>query len=439
MSSGKQRKKSNTKTVSNRAKRYKILSAVPGLIMCAVTLLMLFSDLFTKDPESQYDIYPAVFRIANIVAVIAGVVFICMLLAKKEGRDRLLLDMKRDRTWIFFAIFLLLILISTCVNGWNSYAVNGIPYRYISVFNMIAFVLIYMGVSAFIMTDRMKMLIFITYAVIADIIALSALYDSYLGQIPAYHAKKELSAIFFNGNHYGYFLAMAIVISLGLCLYTDGRTMILGAVSAVINLVVLAINHSLGSILAVVIVFVSTAAYASISDQHLRRKIGIMVGAGAVLVALSVITAPVLRDEFAGFSSDLANIISGRSDGSEGHNRLALWSLTCEYISEKPMLGHGCEGISLRLYEATARSNPHNEILTYAAYYGIPAAIAYFTGIVLMLTRWARSDIRFDACQKIACMAAGAYFVASMTGVAMFYLTPFFFIFLGMTLAPHNN
>ena len=36
--------------------------------------------------------------------------------------------------------------------------------------------------------------------------------------------KKELSAVFFNGNHYGYFILMAVLIGLGYYLFSSNRS-----------------------------------------------------------------------------------------------------------------------------------------------------------------------------------------------------------------------
>ena len=137
------------------------------------------------------------------------------------------------------------------------------------------------------------------------------------------------------------------------------------------------------------------------------------------------------QKEIATFGKDLVSIISGQASGTEGHNRIRVWSRTWSYITEKPVFGFGCEGMSERLYIGTGISNPHNEILTYAAYYGIPAAMSYAAGVIAIFVRYFRGRKQATASQKTACMAAAGYFISSLTGVAMFYLTPLFFTLLG--------
>lgn len=451
MSSGKKKskKKQNKKSGSNTAGArnahkagYSISSvreytaAAPAVLMCAMTAFMLIADLFAKDPKAQYDMYPALFRVIDPVIIIACIVCAVTVLCDKKLRIALIERLKQEKEWICFAIFVLLMLISTCVNGLDDNALHGIPYRNIGVFGTCVFVILYTGASAQMRGRKVKRAALLIYSAVADLIALSALYNAFIGEIGAYQEKKELSAIFFNGNHYGYFLAMAVLIGTGFILHAEGRDMIAGAVTAVLNMIVLCLNHSLGCIAAVLIVSVISAAVTAVNEPRRRRRTGIMIGAAAALLAAGLLLMPELRSEFTGFAEDAGRILSGKAGGSEGHNRLKIWARTVKYISEQPLLGYGCEGMSMRLYKATGISNPHNEILTYAAYYGIPAATAYAAGVIFVFARsiFERGSKGGgpDMYSKISCMAAAGYFISSLTGVGMFYTLPFFFIFLGM-------
>ena len=434
-------------------------AAAAGILICLMTAFMLIADLFTDDPQSQYDLYPAVFKAVNACIVAAGVVCLGMMayrnhneVSKKKVKSRkrsrgrngagsnyLVTWLQTERYWIYFSLFLLCMLISTCINGLDTKAIHGLPYRNIGVFHLAAFIIFYMGASACIRTEKMRRLVLLAFSAVADLIAVSALYDIYIDDIVSYHAKKELSAIFFNGNHYGYFLTMAVLVGIGLAIYTDGWQMMTGAVTALINLLVLGLNHSLGCIIAVLLVTLIAAIIILIREPHRRRRVGYIISAAITIFAAALICLPEVRSEFAGLARDAGRILSGSAKGSEGHNRLKVWTKTWKYIMEKPLFGYGCEGISERLYIASAISNPHNEILTYAAYYGIPAAIAYTAGIISVLIRSFRSKIhKTDAGVRIACLAASGYFVSSLTGVAMFYLTPLFFVFMGIGISEGN-
>jgi len=71
-------------------------------------------------------------------------------------------------------------------------------------------------------------------------------------------------------------------------------------------------------------------------------------------------------------------------------------------------------------------------VLSYAAFYGIPAALFYTAGVLGVIGSTA-IDSSTNVPHKAACMAAAGYFISSFTGVGMFYTLPFFFIFLGLS------
>ena len=458
MSSGSKKKKGNKKNKnSNRKKynggierknakntraaivadapviKYDLLAMVPGILLCCMTVMMLLSDLMTDDFQLQYDLYPKLFRYADAAAVVCGIAYFCVLLANQTRRKLLVRRIRTERTWLYFALFLIYIFISTCINGFTNEAIHGIPYRNIGVFNMVSFVLLYMGISSCIRTETMRKIVLISIAAAADAIAVSAVYDLYVGEIISYRAKKELSAIFFNGNHYGYFLVIAVLIGFGLMLYADRALLAVGVVTSALNMIMLMVNHSLGCILAVVIVIMVTSAAVLIGDVDRRRRLLIILGVAIVFFILAWLLSENIRDEFSVLYKDAGSILAGDAKGSEGHNRIKIWRRTWGYITEKPLFGYGCEGMSERLYIGTGISNPHNELLTYAAYYGIPAAIAYLIGVTSVFANYLRRKNKAEAGQKIACIAAAGYFISSVTGVAMFYLTPFFFVLLGIS------
>ena len=402
------------------------LAILPGFLMCAMLVIILVLDIAVPGmSEKQYEDFPNIFTFMDYVAISGGLLYIAVS-AKRR-------DLRFEKTDIFFAGFALLIIVSTAVNGLDELTMDGVPYRYIGIFNMFAFMLIYMGVTRSIKRESFGNVILTGYLLVADLIALVAIYDRFTGSIEAFSDKKELSAVFFNGNHYGYFLLMAVLIGVGYYLFSDGSQAVIGAASAALNSVLLAINHSLGCILALIIVLTVTGVLIAIKDRDYLKRFMMLIAVMIVLFILALLVSPALRKEFTGLAADLAAILSNTAEGSAGHRRLQMWRLTAGYISKKPLLGYGCEGIAFMLYEAMKVSNPHCEVLTYAAYYGIPAAILYLTGVVAVLITGIRRMDSNGVQQKAACMAATGYFISSFVGVGMFYTLPFFFIFLGLS------
>ena len=429
------------------------LAAMPGFLMCLITAVMLVLDIFAEGmQEKQYQYYQSAFSIVNVVAVVCGIVIIIF----KAGMDfRAFVPQSRSKrlAWACFGAFAVCMIISTCVNGLTHDAIHGIPYRDIGIFTMFALIFIYMGSSSLMETERIADGLMLIFLAVSFLVSVAALYDRYVDEIEAFKAKKELSAIFFNGNHFGYFLVMAILAGAGYFIFTKGWRAVFGAVTGVTNLIVLGLNHSLGCMLAVMIVLFVTCLIVLFKEKYLRKRVLILVVilAAAFIAAMTVI--PEVREEFETFSKDLINILHNRAKGSAGHNRLKVWRRTVEYIKDRPVVGYGCEGISIDLYSEMAISNPHNEVLTYAAYYGIPAAIFYTLGTISALfsginARTGKSNIQYkhsasethkSHVNPVACMAAAGYFISSMTGVAMFYTVPFFFIFLGLTMGEKTS
>ena len=405
------------------------LAIMPGLLMCLMVLMMVVMDVTVPEMSAkQYDDFPVLFRVLNYSAVICGAGYLAVLAYKKAIHFTL--------THALFASFLLCIAISTAVNGLGDEAIHGLPYRNIGILHMVAFIIIYMGASSLINRNAFIEFIMLLYIAIADFIGLAVLFDRYIGHIPAFHEKKDISAIFFNGNHYGYFLVMAVMIGLGYFMLSNGVKMTAGGISAVLNALLLILNHSTGCILAASAVSVAACLFVILKDKGHRQKAWIVLGALILGIVAAYIASPDIRKELEAFSEDLVAVMSNSASGSAGHNRMKVWMLTAKYIAERPLFGHGCEGISLRLFSETAISNPHNEILTYAAYYGIPAAAVYVLGVLSVVTtcikRHSDKRISKEPSTMIACMAATGYFISSITGVAMFYTAPFFFIFLGL-------
>ncbi len=418
-------RKNKSKKAEKKAFSADYLTLMPGILMCAMILLVLILDLFMTDmADMQYEVFPGIFTSADYTAAACMVLFVVISVRQRS--------LNFDRSFAPFAAFALLIVISTCLNGLTRQAVEGIPFRYIGIFNMFAFLLAYMWLSGQSVRESLREKVLLLYLAAADLVGISALIDLFVMRIPAYHAKKELSAIFFNGNHYGYFLLMAILIGIGLYIYGEEKVKIFGAASAALNGILLALNHSMGCILAVAIVTAGLSACIFIYNRDRSGRLAVLILSMAACLAAALIFSPAVRNEFISLGMDLSALLSGSRDSAIGHNRLLLWKLTAEYIKERPLLGYGCEGIAFGLFDATGRSNPHSEILTYAAYYGIPAAICYLAGIACIFVRYFKNRRQTGISSRIACMAAAGYFISSFAGVAMFYTVPFFFIFLGL-------
>ena len=410
-------------------------SYMPGFMMIIMIALILVLDLFTTTmADSQYYAFHNVFRVFDYIIRAVGIMFLTRAAIRKEIRICL-------RDW-FFIGFMVCIIISTCINGISHEAAFGIPIRYLGIFNMFAFFIIYMKVSGYIERIEFRYRIRIGYMLVADAITLAALYDKYIGQIEAFEEKIGISALFANSNHYGYFICMAIMIGIGFFVYETGWKMITGAVTALLNLLMLVLNNTLGAEMAIgvcVVVMIIVILLCDRADKVRVKKVLGMAAFFAVCVAGVLVVSQDVRDTVVQMFADMARILSGKSDGTEGSGRLLQWQTTISYIKEKPLFGFGCEGITMRLQDATGVGDAHCEPMTYAAYYGIPAMLLYLGGIVAAAVSYFKNRASLPSYCRIAFLAASAYFLSSLVGVLMFYTAPFFFVFMGMSAEEYNR
>lgn len=416
------------KTTDIKNRRRDWLPAIPGVLICFVTLSVFLLDIIFQEPMSrgQDVVYPLLMRMAAVCSLLLSLFY---LLSNKKRIADILNSAGRAMYW--FTAFALLIILSTIVNGFTKNALAGVPKLYIGVPDLLIFIFAYLLMSMGIRKDEFRHYILILYLIIADCIAPAALYYNYGGWIYTFAGKTDMSAIFFHTNHYGYFLTMAVLISAGYCIYGTSKMKVFGGVSLLINLAALIVNHSTGCILAVFSVLILLG---------IRIVIG-MKGSRAKVLIISLLTAVICLVLIAGWTefgyliTEIKRILAGKSYGYEGHGRWQLWTQTVKYIKDRPLIGYGCEGIREMLVQATGTANPHNEVLTYAAYFGIPVAIVYCTGAVKCIAKGLKPDDSGNTAPQIASLAAAGYFVSALFGVGVFYTVPFFFVFLGISAA----
>ena len=439
----------NTGIIYTADSRLNYLAVIPGLALIAATLLdFLMCVSMPSMKNSQFATYSDLFRMGFWASFIAGAVFLIayymIYVRGAAGMAGIASGLRGQMHWVFFALFAVCIVVSTIINGIDDAALHGIPYRNQGFLHVLLYIGVLCPVSMHLKTPGLRRIIIAGYLITADLIAVAA--AAFLGgvSIDAFEGKKGICAIFFNGNHYGYFLVMAVLLAAGLWIEEDKRSFrVFGMVSLVLNMIILFVNDSMGCILAVFIVLLCAAAVLSVRGGGLNRRAAAAAGllfavpiAGACIISARAGDASgfeAISKEVTELLGDIESLFTASITDSAGHNRWGLWSLTAGYIADRPILGYGCEGISAMLQAATGRSSAHNELLTYAAFFGIPAAVFYCSGVLASL--WCSMRKRISCSGHLPfLMASAGYFISSLVGVSMFYTTPFFFIFLGCAL-----
>ncbi len=422
------------------------LAAVPIFIFLYVYLVGFARNFL--DPEAYVTGSPVpyhyVFRDACLPALIVGALAVMLYAVKKKragGMPSPGRFVRENAYIVFFAVLYLLIFVSACVNGFTEYPLHGYSYRGENLFTVFCYLLAFFLPVTLIGSEKLRRSVICTFMIFGIIQGIFALAKA--GKFGFQDG--GVRGVFSHFNHYAYFLTMTISAS-GVLMICEKSVpvKILSGVSFVFGTVTLVINDTFGGQL-------STFAALILVPVMVSLKKGKFSPAALIPLAVYLITAVGTSlfigttENYSQFGGDVTNIATGNATGNEGTNRLNLWAFTIDKIKQKPLFGHGLEGITDELHQYTLDNNmfpnnrPHNEFLQYAVFYGIPAAAAYTLGCFAVFLRGLRLRKELDSTQISAFAAAFAYLVSSFVGNTMYYTTPMFFIYLGMACTVNNN
>lgn len=427
----------------------KILVALPGILfMLSFVLILLFDLALKPDIETQADVFTAMVRIINAFAFILSVIVFI-----RKGRKAPVMENLKKRPWIlFFSGFLALTAVSTLINGVNRDALLGIEYRNVGVPSFFAYIIGYLFLSSFALDERRKKAAAYVFVLGSDLIALASLWHVFIRPIAAFQGKKALSAVFLNGNHYGYFIVTALLVCFMLTVMEKSFLRgIFAFASFVLESAVLIINNSMGCFIAAFAGIVFAGIVLAVKGLLNRRYFILLLCppallAGGYFLMDAGFYAPAIEKALTALyrnllelSADLGNILSSNAlAASSGSNRMKLWKEALELILKKPLFGYGCEGTSELLGSRFGIYNAHNELLTVAGYFGIISAVLYLAGITGALVTGAGNISEDTPASAGFLLAAFGYLISSMFGTTMFYTLPLLFLFLGYSQTTKN-
>ena len=384
------------------------------------------------------EIYQDMIQKVNMIALFTAVLCYIFLVTKKLVKflhnSKLTKLLPLILMWAFAAIVPLI----TLIRGANEYDFKGHPYMYESIFSYMLYPTCYFFCGAMLWQSKYKKGLLYLLVVSAIPMNVFFLIDEWVYKLP-FFIENNKSAVFHNSNHYGYYLAMAIIASLLLFIYEKNVALkFFNAISAILGTMVLIVNNTLGAYLAVLFVLVAFIIYCFICDRKLIIWAALALGFFlATTFALSFKYNTILSS-FVTLSSDVSMIASDPLESdSAGSSRWKLWKGTVKYIPDSPWLGFGVEG----LLNTHGIGTPHNELLQYAEFFGIPAMLIYLSAVISVFAMVLKKCRKLDKMTLICFCISVGYFISSLFGVAIYYTTPFFYIFLGLTYAEilHEN
>lgn len=362
-----------------------------------------------------------------------GIGAICLRWRIHRGSNRKTVR-ERNVPMLFFCFTFAMMLLSTMVNGVTSAVLYGDAYRRESLYSFAAYFFFLFLCATFIQSESKKAWLLGAYLFSSLILAARELI-AYM-MTPAELTKSYLqvvTSVFEQFNHYGYYLAMAILISSVLVRSSKKILRYLAVASFLANSAVLVINDTFGAFLGCLLGLIFSIIVCSICNRKLdRTAIGMLV-LFILTALLADLRGRTLLRNFSQLFVDVEKIASGAEDANRaGTSRWGIVTATVRYISERPLLGFGLEGIGKRLTSDAGMDRPHCEYLQYAAFFGIPAAISYVLGVFHVFLNGLKHRYALDLYTKAALVAAFGYLVSAAFGNTMYYTAPYLFILLGL-------
>ena len=412
----------------------------PLLLMLVLPLYQLiYSSILPPAPFFSDSSFGISVNTVSMILVMQGVLFLILKHAKNAecGVKTGLKQSFRDNIpMVFFGFMMLMMIVSTCINGFTDYALNGDAYRRESLFTYILYFAVFFFLSAKIQQEVFKRILLYAFIFASIPLAVCVYIDFDIVPMNAFMYKLDFLGVFSNSNHYAYYLTMVLLVSAVLYIKEKNAVLkTLSMLSFVINTMILIMNNTFGCYLAVFGGLIFNCIVISLTEKKFNKRTLILPLIYLLITFILSFRFYTFMSNFTAMFMDFSSIIFEEEDAFDaGSGRWKLWVTTAECIAEKPVFGWGVEGVADSLLAVTNGLNirTHNEFLQYAAFFGIPAGIAYICGAFSVFMNGLKNKFRLDMYSTAALVAAFGYLFSSAFGNTMYYTSPFFFILLGI-------
>lgn len=417
------------------------LLSVPAILFIFSMVLEFFKCLIFHENTYNIDI-----NWINIDAAIVGVFAVAAYFLKlhygKGGGKTVL----KNPTVICFAAMIVLMFLSTLINGFTDDALMGDIYRKESLFSFVIYPAIYYFVTSLIGSETVKCRLIDGLLAVSLLIAVVTLLHiaavdhglTALANFTEFFVANGVVAIYHQINHYSYILAMIVILSGAMFVSAQkaARQIFYLACFTIFNIVVI-LNDSFGAYLATFTALIFLIVFCIIRDKKPNLRTFLLLGV-FVIVSLTVdfeavwINISTLFGDILHIIGNIEGTVPSEVANPAGSSRWHIWKSTLKMIGERPLWGHGIEAIGGRLLSEAGCDRPHNEFFQYAVFFGIPTLICYVGALVSGFVNFLKHRLEASPCTVAALMAAFGYLVSSCFGNTMYYTTPLFFIMLGL-------
>ena len=373
-----------------------------------------------------------IWYIPNFIMFITGLKIIIINIKKVKIKEYKLL-----------AIFMILSVIS-CLLAQNKYeAIFGSDYRLEGLITYIGYLGFFYCGTKLIEQEKNKKIMntFIICATIISIISLLRIDLTFkLQDIP-----KDIPYYFYQGpfshfNHFGYYLLIANICSTIMYAYNQKAiNKIRYYICHIILLYTLVINDTFGVYLSYLLILIVLTIYQIKKKQKIKEIIILII----TFITISAITyrtdfnIHIVKRNFEELFHDTKEIVNTENieDIYEvGTSRGKLWSYGIKYIKKHPLIGYGFENVKYEYHkDDIIESRPHNLILEQSLNSGVISMLAYITLIILIIKSKLKNLRNIKLIHLLSLLVVIGYLTSSMLGNSTFYVSPYFYVFLGIT------
>ena len=247
------------------------------------------------------------------------------------------------------------------------------------------------------------------------------------------------AAVFNNQNHFAYVLCMSGLCAASMYLHEESTlSRVFYLLSLSFQVFTLLVNDTFGCYLAMVVGFAAIVLLWVKSGRTVRWRLFVPIVIFVALSAMSCLGCFSSIDHgnvgasVLGFFSDVNATVNDAPDaGRAGSGRLRLWVEALNMIPERPIFGYGPEGLMGEYATKMGLDRPHNEVIQYAVFLGIPGLLLYLSALVSLAVKQWRSLKQLPATTLMAMAVVVGYFVSSLFGNTMFNTAPYFWMMLG--------
>lgn len=269
-----------------------------------------------------------------------------------------------------------------------------------------------------------------------------------------------ISNIFFQFNHYGYFLMICSALALFMFINENKiYKKIIYITLYIILLLNLILNDTFGCILAFIITLICLVIY---SINYKWKITNVIVGALVFIILSCTVNnyynQNIMFENFKGLFLDTKTVVNFMGEKKEleeekldneilsdkdyyylnniGTSRGILWRYAIKQTLEHPIVGGGIESLNNYYYiNHIDQDRPHNIVLQISSFIGIPGAIIYIVLILYLAIKNMLLLKNKNIINLVIFFTAMCYFISSLFGNSMFYTSPYFMILLGLLIS----